>query len=120
MSAREPEPLFDIVERAVEPRLEAMGYAATKREHHPNAFGSRFTVFSSGSGTVRLTWDGQSRSMILRVYKKRNPLVNMVTLFWGKYDLDKMIREVIVKPMEWGALSDGELQKKFTDALDFN
>lgn len=110
---------YERIEQALEPLLAARGYAKTKQEHHPNVFGNRFTIFTGRSGHVRFTWDGKDAAFILRAYKKRSKVVNTLLLsLLGKYDLDKLTAEIILKRNEIETLTDEELVRKFTEKLD--
>lgn len=119
MSEFDAKAMFEQIEKELEPILAAKGYAKTKHDYHPQTFGNMYTVFSSGSGHVRFTWDGKSQAFILRVYKKRSRFMNTVLMsFLGKYDLDKMIQEIIVQGFEVRTLPPEELVKRFTGKLD--
>ncbi|MBW5444483.1 hypothetical protein GE107_00195 [Cohnella sp. CFH 77786] len=118
MHSFEPQQTFELIEREVKSRLEPQGYTITKQDYHPHVHGTRYTVFGCPSGHVRLTWDGKAETLILRAYRKGNPLVRTFFMtFFGRYDLDKLTHEVTAKAEELRSLSEEQLVRKFTERL---
>jgi hypothetical protein len=119
MTAFDSKEHFEQIEKELETRLAARGYEKTKHDYQPHNFGNMFTVFTSRSGHVRFTWDGNKRWFILRVYKKRSRVMNTILMsFLGKYDLDKLMQEIIVKSDEIQSLTGEQLAGKFTVKLE--
>jgi hypothetical protein len=116
--SQELEGLFERIEGELEAKLAARGYAKTKRGHHPQAFGNRYVVFERPGGHVRFTWDGRLRSLILRVYRKRNRVWGAVLLsLLGKYDSDKLEREIVVRENDIRSAGEEEIVSRFTDRM---
>ena len=115
--AEEMEKAFAAVDEALEERLMERGYRVTKREHHPQMAGTRFTVYTGPKGQIRFTWDGQKRALILRVYRKRNPVMRVLASLLGSLDLDKLQREVILQGHQARMLSEEELVETFVKII---
>jgi hypothetical protein len=115
--SEEIEITFEKIDQALEERLSARGYRVSKREHHPQVFGNRFTVYTGPKGQVRFTWDGKQQSFILRVYRKRNPVMNVLKSLLGSLDLDKLQQEVILKGHQTRMYTEEELIAKFAGDL---
>ncbi len=109
--------LFERIDQALQARLAGKGYRKTKQEHHPQMFGNRFTVYTGPSGQVRFTWDGKAEAFILRVYRKRNPVMNVLKSLLGSLDLDKLHQEVVLQGHQARMLSEEELIGKFAGNL---
>lgn len=109
--------IFEKIDSALEARLAQKGYRKTKQEHHPQMFGNRFTVYTGPKGQVRFTWDGRMEAFILRVYRKRNPVMNALKSLLGSLDLDKLHQEVILQGHQARMYSEDELIGKFTGDL---
>ena len=60
-----PSQAFERIEAALRQTLESAGFQDTRSESHPQAFGSQFSVYTSPSATLRLTWDGKEGFFVL-------------------------------------------------------
>lgn len=115
--AEESAVTFEKIDQALQQRLEPKGYRVAKREHHPQMFGNRFTVYAGPKGQIRFTWDGREQAFILRVYRKRNPVMNVLRSLLGSLDLDKLQQEIILKGHQARMYSEEELIARFTGDL---
>jgi hypothetical protein len=62
---RNIERVYIKIREAVGQKLIAQGYHSVEEKHHPEAFGSRYIIWTNETDTIRLIWDGRDDWFLL-------------------------------------------------------
>jgi hypothetical protein len=109
--------VFERILNEMESQLSAKGFTKTQEEYNPEITGNRYVVFSGRSGLVRFIWDEKDERLILRNYKQKNWLHNVISMtLLGRNDPYMLTHECIMNRDELIQLDSEQITERYTSA----
>ena len=69
-SLKRIEQTYERIKSAIDSKLFSKGYRIMEEKYHPAVFGSRLAVWSNGSTSIRLLWDGKDEVFYLQTLNR--------------------------------------------------